>query len=405
MDASVDSPACLTSPPVRLAATGDGPLKGHTFVVKDLIAIAGHVSSFGHARWRETHGPSEKTAPVVVRLLAAGAGMVGLAKLDQLAYSLIGNVGEGAPPLNSLYPDRFCGGSSSGSAAAVAGGVADFGIGTDTAGSIRVPAAACGLFSLRATHGLITVEGVLPLAPSLDVVGICARDSTVLANVFGTLVDLRTGSESPLRTVLTPTSGQMPIEGRVESVLARTAEAVASALGVPMNRADVAPLTSPHVADLFARIQGREIWANHSAWLLENRQHLAGDVRARLEGCEQAAAASREERAADEASRREYANELFNLVSADQLLVMPVIPDLMPLRTSSLREQKEFRARTVRLSAPSSLSGMPELVLPVHDRALGHTFGIGMLASRGSDHRLFQLAGKLCGRDGRLVLQ
>ena len=136
-----------------------------------MIAIEGHVASFGLARWRDTHGPDTLTAPVVEALLAAGASVTGLAKLDQLAWSVVGNAGEGTAPRNPLYPDRFTGGSSSGPAAAVAAGLADVGIGTDTGGSIRVPAAACGLFGLRTTHGLISGAGVLPLALSFDVVG------------------------------------------------------------------------------------------------------------------------------------------------------------------------------------------------------------------------------------------
>ena len=155
-----------------LQPTGDGPLTGLTAAIKDLMSITGHISSFGHPRWRATHPPGTRTAPAVSRLLDAGASIRGMAKLDQLAYSLIGNAGEGTPPRNALYPDRFTGGSSSGSAAAVAAGLADIGIGTDTAGSVRVPAASCGLFGLRPSHGSVETEGVLPLAPSFDVVGI-----------------------------------------------------------------------------------------------------------------------------------------------------------------------------------------------------------------------------------------
>src|SRR5580704_3429458 len=131
---------CWVPGTFRRPATGTGPLDGCTLAVKDMLAIEGHVSSFGHPRWRDTHGPATQTAPAVTRLLAAGASIAGLAKLDQLAWSIIGNVGEGVAPLNAVYPDRFTGGSSSGPAAAVAVGLASAGIGSDTGGSIRVPA-------------------------------------------------------------------------------------------------------------------------------------------------------------------------------------------------------------------------------------------------------------------------
>ncbi len=182
---------CFVSDSVRLRALKAGPLSGLSFVVKDNIAISGHTSSFGHARWRETHSKSVSTAPVVTKMLEAGAEMIGLTKLDQFTYSIMGNVGEGQSPINPLYPDRFTGGSSSGSASAVAGGVADIGIGTDTAGSIRVPAAACGLFSIRPTHGRIDSSGVIPLAHSFDVIGLLARKPDLLLKAFN-VVDSKT---------------------------------------------------------------------------------------------------------------------------------------------------------------------------------------------------------------------
>ena len=140
---------CWVPDSFAVAATGSGVLDGRTLAVKDMFAIEGHVSSFGLARWRATHSAAAGTAPVIQALLAAGASIAGLAKLDQIAWSIVGNVGEGTPPLNPVYPDRFTCGSSSGPASAVAAGLAEIGIGSDTGGSIRAPAAACGLFGLR----------------------------------------------------------------------------------------------------------------------------------------------------------------------------------------------------------------------------------------------------------------
>src|ERR1700722_14177592 len=102
---------CWAPDSISLPPAGPGPLAGCTLAVKDMFAIEGHVSSFGHPRWRDTHGPAAETAPAVRRLLAAGASIEGLAKLDQLAWSIVGNVGEGIAPRNPVYPDRFTGGS------------------------------------------------------------------------------------------------------------------------------------------------------------------------------------------------------------------------------------------------------------------------------------------------------
>lgn len=204
-----DNLSCLTPDSVELEPTRYGKLDGKTFVVKDLIAIKGHVSSFGNARWRETHPASETTSPIITKLLSAGAHLIGTAKLDQLAGSLVGNIGEGEAPINSLYPDRFTGGSSSGSAAAVAGRLVDFALGTDTAGSVRVPAAACGIYGFRPTYNAISSEGVLPWGKSFDAVGILSQYAGLIRKVFEILCDHQEAEVNIKRVVISDEVNQL----------------------------------------------------------------------------------------------------------------------------------------------------------------------------------------------------
>ena len=280
---------CWVPGSVSLPATGHGPLDNVTLAVKDMISVAGHVSSFGHPRWRATHSPRGETAPALSRLLAAGASVTGLAKLDQLAYSLIGNVGEGVAPLNSLYPGRFTGGSSSGPAAAVAAGLTEAGLGTDTAGSIRVPAAACGLFGFRPTHGLVSTRGVLPLAPSFDVVGVLARRAALLGQVMEVLLASSEAAPGPMRirTVCVPSDCLARVSPELSAaVQGHRPGHRATPAAVPSR--NVRSVLSPNeeVADLFARIQGREVWPAHGSWLSGNSQFLAPDVQSRVERAE-----------------------------------------------------------------------------------------------------------------------
>jgi amidase len=227
---------CWVPGSISLPPTGRGPLGGMTAAVKDLMSIARHTPSFGHPRWRATHSPSTETAPVVTRLLAAGASVTGLAKLDQLAYSIIGNAGEGTPPRNALYPGRFTGGSSSGSAAAVAAGLTDVGIGTDTGGSIRVPAASCGLFGLRPSHGVIGAQGVLPLAPSFDVVGIMARDAGTLHRAFGVLSASPPARPGQVREVRVASDCLRTLSPAAAEAVQLTARMLAGRLGCDLPR-------------------------------------------------------------------------------------------------------------------------------------------------------------------------
>ncbi len=165
-----------------------GPLVGESLAVKDLYDVAGLSVGAGNPARLAATTPADADAPVVAALLAAGASLRGIAQTDEFAYSLAGtNAHYGTPP-NPAAPGRISGGSSSGSAAAVALGEASIGLGTDTGGSIRVPAAYQGLFGIRTTHGAVSRVGVLPLAPTFDAVGWMTRDAGLLARVGAVLV-------------------------------------------------------------------------------------------------------------------------------------------------------------------------------------------------------------------------
>src|SRR6478752_5633257 len=166
-----------------LAPTKDGPLRGLRFAVKDLIDVAGHPTGCGNPTWLATHPPAEVSAICVEQLLSAGAQCEGKTITDELAFSLLGENHHYGAPLNPAAPERVTGGSSNGSASAVACGLVDFALGTDTGGSVRVPASNCGIWGWRPSHGLISVAGVMPFAPTLDTVGVFARDVNVLAKV------------------------------------------------------------------------------------------------------------------------------------------------------------------------------------------------------------------------------
>src|SRR5215468_9137493 len=168
---------------VEMNGASHGPLLGLTFAVKDIYDIAGHRTGFGSPDWLRTHGLAARTAPVVQRLLDAGARLVGKTHTDELTWSLTGENAHYGAPVNVNAPGHITGGSSSGSASAAAAGVVDFAIGSDTGGSVRVPASFCGILGMRPTHGRIPLDGVCPLAPSLDTCGWFARDAGIFERV------------------------------------------------------------------------------------------------------------------------------------------------------------------------------------------------------------------------------
>jgi amidase len=399
MEVSAQQLRCLVPDSFALAGAAGGPLAGATFVAKDLLAVRGHTSSFGHPRWRETHAESEFTAPALERLRSAGASMLGLTKLDQLAYSLIGNVGEGEAPLNPLYPDRFTGGSSSGTASAVAGGLCDFGLGSDTAGSIRVPAGACGLYALRPSHGLLDATGALPLAPSFDVLGLLAREPRALRAALAALAPTEPPPAQPLRRVLVPDDCLQALDAEMAEVILAVASLLEDRCGVEIRGVGFAALAADSAAELFTRLQAREIWAAHSAWILANRSHLAPDVQTRLERAALLSAATPAERDADARARAQYTAAQQSLLDEGSAILLPAMGGLAPRREASAEELGRFRSATLRWTAPASLSGSPQAVLPVRHGGSGVTHGVGLLGAAGQDMALLDALGSAFGEE------
>ncbi|MFZ0888721.1 MAG: amidase family protein, partial [Candidatus Binataceae bacterium] len=168
---------------LRIEGARGGPLAGLTFAAKDLFDVAGYACCFGNPDWLRTHAPARRSAPAIRMLLAAGATLVGKTLTDELAFSVAGENIHYGTPLNPRAPERTCGGSSCGSASAVAGALVDFALGTDTGGSVRVPAAFCGLYGMRPSHGRVPIEGVIAHVPSADTVGWMAPDAEMLGRV------------------------------------------------------------------------------------------------------------------------------------------------------------------------------------------------------------------------------
>src|SRR5882672_86345 len=187
---------------VTIEGRAGGPLSGLTFAAKDLFDVAGHVTGGGNADYLATHGPATTTADAVQALIDAGATLVGKTHTDELAVGLLGRNAHYGTPTNPKAPDRVPGGSSSGSAAAVAGGLVDAALGTDTGGSVRVPACFCGLFGIRPSHDRISLAGVVGQAPSFDTVGWFARDGATLARLGDVLLQVPTGETLPRRLLI-----------------------------------------------------------------------------------------------------------------------------------------------------------------------------------------------------------
>lgn len=220
-----------------------GPLDGLSFTVKDNIDLAGHRTSFGSPSWQQMHPAAVHNALCVEQLLTAGATCVGKVVADELTYSLEGENPFWGTPLNPKAPDRMPGGSSSGSASSVACGLADFSLGTDSGGSIRVPASFCGVWGMRPSLHRISEAGVLPFMPGVSTVGVLAAQLAVLDRVMRVL--LRSGDRRPV-----PPRRLVMLDDAFRLADAPVGEAAETAVvdltrraGVPLGRASLAQVT------------------------------------------------------------------------------------------------------------------------------------------------------------------
>lgn len=373
-------------------AAGSGPLSGESVAVKDLFAVAGQPVGAGNPTW-EARAPVESShAWAVQALLGAGASVRGVARTDEFAYSLAGtNAHHGTPP-NPRAPGRISGGSSSGSASAVSLGHATIGLGTDTGGSIRVPAAYQGLYGFRPTHGSVSTAGLLPLAPSFDTVGWMTRDAGLLSRVGSVL--LPEVAPRPLRDVvvvpellgLAAPDVRAAIEAFVEG--GPTGAGWAAAGGPPTEEPWDLPSTWPEV---FRVHQAAQAWQSHGGWLRTRLDSLGPDVRGRFEAAAQVGQLEAEHAAVDAAAAGETVRSLLG----DRVLVLPSSPTVAPEIGADLGE---VRAATLRLTCLAGLGGLPAVNVPL-TTAEGRPCGVCLLAPPRRDLDLLDLVvGTAVGR-------
>jgi amidase len=371
---------------VEAAGARDGPLAGIAFGAKDVFDVAGHRTGFGSPDWLRTHEPATQTAPAIERLLAAGASLAGKTQTDELAFSLDGENEHYGTPVNPAAPGRIPGGSSSGSAAAVAAGLVGLAIGTDTGGSVRLPASFCGVLGIRTTHGRVPSRGAAPLAPSFDTVGWFARDPGVFERAGAVLLDGHAPGRRPRRVLVAEDAFERADPGAAEA-LRGAVERVARIVGrVETIRVSAEGLEA--WAEDFRVAQGAEIHETHGAWIERVRPAVGPGTRERLAWC-----VTLDRRAVGEArERRErIANRLVGLLADGAVLVLPTTPGAAPMRGLPLDARLEHRARAMQLLCIAGLGRLPQVSVPA---ALldGCPLGLSISAAPGGDEMLIGMA-------------
>ncbi|MET3514200.1 amidase [Pseudacidovorax sp. 1753] len=374
--------------PVPHAATG--PLAGLTFGVKDLFDVAGYPTGGGSPIVLAMSGIKSHTAPTVQKLLDAGAAFAGKTVTDELAFSMNGDNAHFGAPVNGAVPGRISGGSSSGSASAVSNSLCDFALGTDTGGSVRAPANHCGLVGLRPTHGRVSLEGALDLAPSLDTCGWFARDIGTFARVADVLLDADPAPLPAAPRLLRPTDVWALATPEAAEVLQPALAQVEAALGTA-TPVEAALESFDAMYWHFRHIQGREAWMTDGPLIERFAPPLGPGVKERFafsRGVTDAQVAEAQ------AFRTRFRAHLAALLGHDGVLVMPTMPDIAPLRSDPESALEDYRNRSIRLLCLAGLAGFPQLSLPLARRD-DAPLGLSLLGPAGSDRSLIALAERL----------
>jgi amidase len=375
---------------LRLDPTGSGPLDGLTFAVKDLIDLKGYVTGCGNPHWRDTHPPAAAHAVGVEQVLAAGASCLGKTLSDELAFSLDGENFFYGTPLNPKAPDRVPGGSSSGSASAVACGLVDFALGTDTGGSVRVPASNCGLFGLRPSHGYISVAGINPLAPTYDTLGIFARAADVLARVAAVLLGRKLPETAEMGTFRFLTEPLAIVDAEVREALEPPLKELRQRFGSKVTETSINTVVGEKPdAGLdpwlltFNTLQWAEIWSCLGAWVTAEQPELGPRTQHNFE-----LTRTMDRRQVREAARRreEYFHRFKRFLGPRDLLVLPTVPAPAPLKGTldNDRVQGNYYPRTLSMTAMAGICRLPQVTMPVAEVS-GAPVGLSLAAAHGED--------------------
>jgi amidase len=377
-----------------LKGAASGPLAGLSAVVKDMYDIAGERTGCGSPEWLATHPPAARNCPPVQKILDAGATIIGKTVCDEYFYSVSGANAHYGTPVNIRAPGRLPGGSSAGSAAACGAGLCDFALGSDTGGSVRVPASFNGIYGLRPTHERIEHSGVADMAPSFDVPGWFAATPGVFRKVGAVLLDNR-GVAAQINRVVVLEDAFAQAEEPVADLLRTLLEFMSDDLPEMMH-ARIAPDGFDPWREAFRIVQAYETWQTFGAFVTKHRPNIGPGVKERMQFASTVTSAQAD-------ASREVVNKardhIRQIVVPGTVLALPTAPSIAPKIEISGAELEEFRTRVMRLTCTSGISGLPQMNIP-GGTINGCPIGLSFIGWAGGDEALLDLACKLsrhCG--------
>ncbi len=373
---------------LRLEAHAAGPLSGLDVVVKDVFDLAGTTTGFGNPDWARLHGAASADAAVVSRLRDAGASIVGKTTTVEFTFGLEGVNRWYGTPVNPAAPGRLPGGSSCGSASAVAAGLAAIGLGSDTGGSVRIPASYCGLFGIRPSLGAISLLGAMPYVPSLDTPGWLCRDAQTLRRVGDALLPAGPEVDGSLLLLRDAFDNAEP---QVADALDRLCERLARS-GWQLHELRLGSVALEPLREAMAHVHGREVWQSLGAWIDTHAPAMADATQRRMRAAAGIDAATAQRA---RALREAFRSTMQRLLGNGAVLLYPTSPCVAPALDATPEELEAVRTRTQCVTAIAGLAGLPELSLPLA-RVASLPVGLSLAAGPGRDRALLAMAERMC---------
>ena len=369
--------------------TDSGILDGITFAFKDVFELKDYKNTAGNPDWFRTHPPGKRNAPVIEELLKNGTVLKGTTHTDEIMYSLNGENYHYGTPVNPKDPDRIPGGSSSGSAVAVAAGLVDFALGTDTGGSVRIPSSYCGIYGLRPTHNLVNIDGVIPLAKSFDTVGWMSNDLNLMLKVAEILIDQNSGTEAEFSHLYFEEEAWTLIDEESKDILLQATSNLKTMNSLQQS-IRIAPDGLSNWADLFRTIQGIEIWEQHGEWIEKENPEFGPGIAERFTW---ASTLNKQELISNKDRQEEIRQHLSAILKDNGLLVIPTAPGIAPLKNLSGEELEQYRTRAMQLTCISGIAGFPQITIPFENKN-GVPIGLSFIANQNQDLSLLKWANR-----------
>ena len=369
-----------------IAGATSGPLAGLTAAVKDMYDIAGYRTGGGSPEWLEAHAAATSNASAVQKILDAGATIIGKTVCDEFFYSVSGANAHYGTPVNPRAAGRLPGGSSSGSASAAASGACDFALGSDTGGSVRVPASFCGLYGIRPTHGRVNLAGAMPMAEMFDVGGWFAGGPGVFRRVGAVLLEGEPVREA-IRRMVVLEDAFAQADAEVGALLRDFVETATGAIP-QRSETSIAPGGFDAWREMFRIVQAREVWKTYGPFITAHQPRLGPGIKERMEF---ASTVSESEASRLREERMRVREQIRGLATPGTILALPSAPCIAPLTTTPASEQESFRLRAMRLTCIAGISGLPQVSIPAGTIS-GCPVGLSFIGWAGGDEALLDLA-------------